>query len=156
MKRLFIAAALATLVLGSSPSAATAEADVRVEGGSAEVTNWRAIGCDEAIRLSGTVRWVTTFVSIPTDRQLRIVRFVEANLTGVGETSGTTYRLVSIIGSTFMVDSEDSTVITTYEVTYKIFGGGRTYTLKGLLHTTIVPNGLKVSFSDLTEDGCSP
>ena len=156
MKRLLIAAALATLVLGSSPSPAAAEADVRVLGGSAEVTDLVAKGCDEYIHFSGTVRFVETRVSTPTDSRVGIFRSVEANLTGVGETSGTTYRLVSIIGSTFMVDSEDSTVITTYEVTYKIFGGGRTYTLKGLLHTTIVPNGLKVSFSDLTEDGCSP
>ena len=155
MKRLLIAAALATLVLGSSPSAATAEADVRVEGGSAEVTNWRAIGCDEAIRLSGTVRWVTTFVSIPTDRQLRIVRFVETNLTGVGETSGTTYRLVLILGQTNM-ESNDRVVVDTEELTYKVFGGGEIFTVKGLAHVTVTPSGeIAVQFYYRSSD-CSP
>jgi hypothetical protein len=156
MKGLLIAAALATLLLGSAPSPAAAEADVRMFGGSAEITNMLAKGCDEYIHFSGTVRLVYTLVSTATDRHIVIDRLVDSNLTGVGETSGTTYRLVSITGGTVMVDSDDSTVIVTGELTYKIFGGGQVYTLKGLLHTTIVPNGLKVSFSNPSEDGCSP
>jgi hypothetical protein len=75
-------------------------------------------------------------------------------LTGVGETSGATYRLVQILGGP-AVESDDRLVTGTTEVMVKIFGGGQIYTVKGLLHTTIIPNGLIVSFSELHEDGCS-
>jgi hypothetical protein len=155
MKGLLIAAASATMLLGLSPSPAAAEADVRVLGGSFDVTNRLAIGCDEHIRFSGTIRWVTTFVSIPTDRQLAIIRFVDTNLSGVGETSGTTYRLVSIQGSTSM-ELDERLVFATGELTSKIFGGGQIFTVKGLMHITVTPSGeITASFGDLTVD-CSP
>jgi hypothetical protein len=155
MKRLLSAAALAMLLLGSSPSPAAAEAHVRVFGGSAEVTNMLTQGCDEYIRFSGTVRWVTTFVSIPNDRQLVIIRFVDTNLTGVGETSGTAYRLVLIQGQTNM-ESNDRVVVDTEELTLKVFGGGQIYTVKGLAHLTVTPSGeITASFADQTID-CSP
>jgi hypothetical protein len=155
MKRLLSAAALAMLLLGSSPSPAAAQADVRVFGGSAEVTNMLAQGCGEYIRFSGTVRWVTTFVSIPTDRQLVIIRFVDTNLTGVGETSGTTYRLVLIQGQTNM-ESNDRVVVDTEELTLKVFGGDQIYTVKGLAHLTVTPSGeITASFANQTVE-CSP
>jgi hypothetical protein len=155
MKRLAIATALATVLLASSASTAAAEADVQVLGGSTEVTDMLAKGCDEWIRFSGTARFVYTLVSTATGTQVHVFRFVDANFTGVGETSGTAYRLVSVSGAMAMVTSDDSTVINTGEVMLKIFGGGQIYTVKGLLHTTIIPNGLIVSFSELHEDGCS-
>jgi hypothetical protein len=155
MKRLLMAAALASLLLGWSPSPAAAEADLRIEGGSTEVTNMLALGCDEYIRFSGTVRWVTTFVSTPTNRRLMIIRFVDTNLIGVGETSGTTYRLVLILGQTNM-EFDDRLVVDTEELTYKVFGGGQIFTVKGLTHVTVTPSGLTISFSDQTVDGCSP
>jgi hypothetical protein len=154
MKGLLIAAASATLLLGLSPSPAVAEADVRVFGGSAEVSNRLALGCDEHIHFSGTIRWVTTFVSIPTDRQLAIIRFVDTNLSGVGETSGTTYRLVSIQGSTSM-ELDDREVFGTGELTSKIFGGGQIFTVKGLMHMTVTPSGEITASFHLTVD-CSP
>jgi len=155
MRRLLSAAALATLVLGSSSSPAAAEADVRIFGGSAEVTNMLALGCNENIRFSGTVRWVTTFVSIPIDRQLAVIRFVDTNLSGVGETSGTSYRLILINGQTNM-ESNDRVVVDTEEVTYKVFGGDQIFTVKGLMHITVTPSGeITASFADQTVD-CSP
>jgi hypothetical protein len=154
MKRLAMATALATLLLGLSASTAAADGDVQVLGGSTEVT-MVAQGCDESIEFSGTARFVYTLVSTATETQVHVFRFVDANFTGVGETSGTAYRLVSVSGATAMVTSDDSTVINTGGVTFKIFGGGQVYTVKGLLHTTIIPNGLIVSFSDLSEEGCS-
>jgi hypothetical protein len=155
MKWVLIAAAVATLLLGSSPSPAAAEADVRIFSGSAEVSEMLAKGCDEYIRFAGTVRFVYMFVSTATDRELANIRFVDANLTGVGETSGTTYRLVSIDGGTGM-ESDERLVAATQEVTIKIFGGGQIYTVKGVAHTTVTPSGeVTASFADLREDGCS-
>jgi hypothetical protein len=101
------------------------------------------------------VRWVTTFVSIPTDRQLVIIRFVDTNLTGVGETSGTTYRLVLIQGQTNM-ESNDRVVVDTEELTLKVFGGDQIYTVKGLAHLTVTPSGeITASFANQTVE-CSP
>ena len=150
-----LTAAVASLLLGSSPSPAAAAADVRNESGSAEVSNMLAKGCDEYIRFAGTVRFVTVFVSVATDTGLRNARFVDANLAGVGETSGTSYRLISILGGTAM-ESDDQIVSGTEEVTLKIFGGGQTYTFKALTHITETPSGeVTASFSEAREDGCS-
>jgi hypothetical protein len=113
------------------------------------------LGCNENIRFSGTVRWVTTFVSIPTDRQLAVIRFVDTNMSGVGETSGTSYRLILINGQTNM-ESNDRVVVDTEEVTYKVFGGDKIFTVKGLMHITVTPSGeITASFADQTVD-CSP
>ena len=155
MKWLLIAAATASLVLGSAAAPAGAGADLRIEGGSTEVTDMLALGCDEHIRFSGTLRWVTTFVSTPTNRRLMVVRFVDANMIGVGETTGTTYRLVLILGQTNM-ELNDRLVVDTEELTYKVFGGGQIFTVRGLTHITVTSSGLTVSFSDQTVDGCTP
>jgi hypothetical protein len=155
MKRILLAAAVASLLLGSSPSPAAAEAEVRNFSGSAEVSNMLAKGCDEYIRFAGTTRFVFLFVSWGTDTGLRNIRFIDANLTGVGETTGTTYRLVSILGETAM-ESDDRLVAGTWELTLKIFGGGRIYTFKTLTHITVTPDGeVTAAFSELREDGCS-
>jgi opacity protein-like surface antigen len=155
MKRVMLAAALASLLLGSSPSPAAAEADVRLDTGSAEVSNMLAQGCDEYIRFAGTVRFVFARVSWGVDTFLSNVRIVDANLVGVGETSGTTYRLVSILGGTAM-ERDDRAVSGTNEVTLKIFGGGEIYSFKALGHLTVALNGeVTASFGDVRQDGCS-
>jgi hypothetical protein len=155
MKRQLIAAAVASLLLGSSPSPAAAEAEVQNFSGSAEVTNMLAKGCDEYVRFAGTVRFVFMFVSVATDTGLSNIRFIDANLTGVGETSGATYRLVHIQGGT-AVESDDQIVAGTTEVMVKVFGGGQIYTFNGLLHLTVTPGGdVTASFQDVREDGCS-
>ena len=155
MKRLLIAAGVAGLLLGLSPSPATADATVRNFSGSAEVSNMLARGCDEYIRFSGTVRFVFVFVSLGTDTGLRNIHFVDANLSGVGETSGTTYRLVSISGEAAL-ERDDQLVAGTWELTLKIFGGGQIYTFKTLTHLTVTPDGeLTAAFSEAREDGCS-
>jgi hypothetical protein len=154
MRGVVTAAALATLLFVSSPSPAAAEATVRNFSGSAEVSNMLAKGCDEYIRFSGTVRFVFMFVSWGTDTGLSNIHFVDANLVGVGETSGTTYRLVSILGGT-SVEFDDRIRSGTEELTLKIFGGGEIYTVKALLHLTVTPAGeVTASFGELTED-CS-
>jgi len=150
-----LTAAVASLLLGSSPSPAAATAVVRNVTGSAEVSNMLWKGCDEYIRFAGTVRFVTVFVSVATDTGLSNVRLVDANLAGVGETSGTSYRLVSILGGTAM-ESDDQIVSGTEEVTLKIFGGGQIYTFKALTHITVTASGeVTASFSEAREDGCS-
>jgi hypothetical protein len=155
MKKALIAAAAATLLLGVSSSPAAAQAEVRNDSGSAEVSNMLAKGCNEYIRFAGTVRFVFLRVSWGVDTFLENVRFVDTNLIGVGETSGTTYRLVSILGDTAM-ERDDRIVSGTEELTLKIFGGGQIYTLKVLSHLTVTPAGdVTVSFGELREDGCS-
>ena len=155
MNKALIAAAAATLLLGVSSSSAAAAADVRNDSGSAEVSNMLAKGCNEYIRFAGTVRFVFLRVSWGVDTFLENVRFVDANLIGVGETSGMSYRLLSILGDTAM-ERDDQIVSGTEELTLKIFGGGQIYTLKALTHLTVTPAGdLTVSFAELREDGCS-
>jgi hypothetical protein len=155
MKRVLIAAAVAGLVLGSSPSPAAAEATVRNFSGSAEVSNMLAKGCNEYIRFAGTTRFVFMFVSVGIDTGLRNIHFIDANLTGVGETSGTTYQLVSISGDAAF-ERDDRIVAGTLELTLKIFGGGQIYTFKTLTHLTVTPDGeVTASFAEAHEDGCS-
>ena len=155
MKKALIAAAAATLLLGVSSSAAAAEAEVRNESGSAEVSNMLAKGCNEYIRFAGTARFVFVRVSWGVDTFLENVRFIDANLIGVGETSGTTYRLVSILGDTAM-ERDDRLVSGTEELTLKIFGGGQIFTVRGLVHITVTPSGeITASFADQTVD-CLP
>jgi hypothetical protein len=154
LKTLLLAAAVASLLLGSSPSPAAAQAAVRHESGSAEI-NILAKGCDEYIRFAGTVRSVFTRVSVATDTGLTNFHEVDANLIGVGETSGTTYRLVSILGGTAM-ESDDQIVAGTEEVTLKIFGGGQIYSFKALLHITVTPSGeVTAAFSEPRQENCS-
>jgi hypothetical protein len=155
VKRVLIAAAVASVLLGASPSPAAAEANVRLDTGSAEVSNMLAQGCDEYIRFAGTVRFVFVHVSWGIDTFLSNVRIVDANLVGVGETSGTTYRLVEILGGTAM-EREDQVVSATEEVTLKVFGGGQIYSFKLLYHLTVALNGeVTANFEDLRQDGCS-
>jgi hypothetical protein len=155
VKSVLMAAAVASVLLVSSPSPAAAEADVRNFSGSAEVSNMLAKGCDEYIRFAGTVRFVFMFVSTGVDTGLSNVRFVDTNLVGVGETSGTTYRLVSISGGTAW-ESDDRIVSGGEQGTLKIFGGGQNYTFKLLYHLTVTPSGeVTASFAEAREDGCS-
>jgi hypothetical protein len=155
MKTGMLVAALASVLFASSPSPAAAEADVRLDTGSAVVTNMLAQGCDEYIRFAGTVRFVFVRVSRGVDTFLSNVRIVDANLVGVGETSGTTYRLVEILGGTAM-ERDDRLVSGTNEVTLKIFGGGEIYSFKALGHLTVALNGeVTASFSDVRQEGCS-
>src|SRR5919202_5153426 len=155
MKRVLMAAAVASLLLCSSPSPAAAEADVRDFSGSAEGSNMLAKGCNEYIRFAGTVRFVYMFVSWGTDTGLSNIHFVDTNLVGVGETSGMTYRLVSILSGT-AVERADRIVSGTHELTLKIFGGDQLYTVKGLIHITVTPAGeVTAGFGELREDGCS-
>jgi hypothetical protein len=155
MKRLLSAAAAATLLLGVSSSPAAAEAQVRNDSGSAEVSNMLVQGCNEYIRFAGTVRFVFLNVSRGTDTFLENVRFIDANLVGIGETSGTTYRLVSILGDT-ATERNDRIVSGTEESILKIFGGGQIFTLRALAHITVTPSGeITASFADQTVD-CSP
>jgi hypothetical protein len=128
---------------------------VQIYGGSAETT-LLAQGCGEYIHFAGTVQQVFTVLVTPTNRRLLDIRFVYANFTGIGETSGTTYRLVSIEGGVTSAVSDDQETASTFEVTYKIFGGGQIYTVKGLGHVTWLPSGeIVVRFGDLSF-GCSP
>jgi hypothetical protein len=155
MKRVLIAAAVAGLLLGSSPSPAAADATVRNFSGSAEVSNMLAKGCDEYMRFAGTVRFVFMFVSLGVDTGLSNIHFIDANLAGVGETTGTTYRLVSI-GGGVAFERNDRIVTGTGEVTLKIFGGGQIYTFTSLTHLTVTPDGeVTASFADAHEDGCA-
>src|SRR5919201_6272959 len=155
MKRVMLAAAVASVLLGSSPSPAAADsAGAYVY--SAEVNNLLARGCDEYIRFSGTTRFVSASASWDGfDTFASAVRIVDANLVGVGETTGTTYRLVEIIGGTAM-EREDQVVSGTQEIMVKIFGGGQIYRFTLLAHLTVALNGeVTAAFGDMRQDGCS-
>ena len=157
MKRVLIAAALASLLLGWSPSPAAAEAQVGNFSGSVEVSNLLAQGCDEWIRFAGTVRAIYVKVSLPTGFDTFVFTYREtANLVGIGETSGTTYRLMSMLGQTTM-ERDDQIVSGTLEISAKISGGGQIFTFKAVQHLTVTPAGdVAVFFENLrVVDGCS-
>ena len=156
MKKVLIAAAAATLLLGVSSSPAAAEgAFVGNASHSGEVSNVRAHVCDEWIRFSGTVRIVRMGVSWG-EHETGFEQWREIdNWIGVGETSGTTYRLVSI-NSKVERKTDDQMVWATWQQTSKIIGGGQIYTLHIWGHMTLTPSGdVAVSVGDTRVDGCS-
>jgi hypothetical protein len=151
MKRGMLAAAVATVLLGSSPSPAAAEADVRLENGSAEISGLYR-GCDENIRYAGTLRFVYMNVSSAADMGFGNVHVNAANVSGVGETSGTSYRFVYVLGER----SEGAPAEQfggSYEMTFKIVGGGQIIGQKWVGRWTRTPNGdITVSFEEVKQD----
>jgi hypothetical protein len=153
MKRALLAAvALAAVLVGSSPSPAAAEADVRLETGSDEI-NFVTKVCDENIHFTGTVRFSYMTVSSGTDTFLSKVRIVDVSLVGVGETTGTTYRLVRVLSEMGM-GTDDGAVGGNYELTVKIIGGGQIVVgQKWVGRWTRTPNGdITVSFEEVKQD----
>jgi hypothetical protein len=153
MKRGILAAALVSVVLGWSPSPSAADANVQVANGTDEISE-RVQGCDEYIDFSGTMREVFVSVVSAADRGFSNDH-VEANLAGVGETSGTGYRLVFVRGERGG-GGEDGAFGGSYELTFKVVGGGQIFGLEWVARWTRTPNGdITVSFEDVKLDSCS-
>lgn len=151
MKRGMLAAAVATVLLGLSPSPAVAEANVQLENGSAEISGVYQ-GCDENIRYAGTVRFVYMRVSSAADTSFGNVHVVETHVAGVGETSGTTYRFVYVLGERGE-GGDGRAVGGSYELTLKIVGGGQIFGQKWVGRWTRTPNGdITVSFEEVKQD----
>lgn len=154
MKRGMLAAAVATVLLGLSPSPAVAEADVQLENGSAEI-NGLYQGCDEYIRLAGTMRFVYMRVSSAGGTSFGNVHINDSNVAGVGETSGTAYRFVYVLNES-AEGGDGRAVGGSWHVTLKLIGGGQVNSFKGLGRWTRTPNGdITVSFEDVKLDSCS-
>jgi hypothetical protein len=152
MKWVMLAAALASVLLGASPSPAAADSNVQLETGSVEI-NALVQGCDEYIHFTGTLRFLNMRVSSAADTGFSDVHIVE-NVVGVGETSGTTYRVLWVMGERWVAAGA---VGGSNEVTFKILGG-QFSTFKLVGHWTRTPNGdITVSFGEevIKEWGCS-
>jgi hypothetical protein len=142
MKRGVVTMARAAAAVLAAPAPAPAESFT--DNGSAQVTIL-ALGCGEHILFSGTEHFVFHTTETPTEaREIESFRFVDANLTGVGETSGTIYRLVSVLGQsrvTVPADGDERTQISTTEQKLLIQGGDQTVVLKAVQHITHPPGG---------------
>jgi hypothetical protein len=146
------AVALAVTVL---PAAASAQAITDGTTGMVSSTFedlFRVRGwCGEAVVVTGTRRIMFVVTITPTGRIATTGRSVLTNVTGVGLTTGDTYRLVQSDGSMFQLhELEDpfvETRVATLESTLVLIGGGHIFRLRTLEHVTFTANGeLAVGF----------
>jgi hypothetical protein len=155
---------LAALALVASAFPATARAQAVHDGwtgmlsgtfeGLFRVRGW----CGEEVVVTGTHRvrfWATT---TPTGRVAATGQSVFTNVTGVGLTTGETYRLVEVDGSSHQLEAavDDPYVeirVETFEQRLVFIGGGHIFTLRFLAHVTFTPTGeLAVAFQTVDSE----
>jgi hypothetical protein len=161
MKRVNV---LAAFLLAIIAFPATASAEAVTDGSTGMVSTtfedlFRVRGwCGEEVVVTGTRRILFAATATPTGRIAVTGRSIVTNATGVGLTTGDTYRLVESNGSTFqleeVVEPFVETRVATVESTLVFIGGGHIFRVRSLEHVTISPTGEVVAGFEMLDSEC--
>jgi hypothetical protein len=113
---------------------------------------------EQQIVVTGTRRIMFSATTTPTGQIAVTGRSVVTNATGVGLTTGDTYRLVEVDGSTFQleetVDPYVETRVATLETTLVFIGGGHIFMFRFLEHATFTATGELAAGFQLVDSDC--